>query len=141
MNAYLKVKIKSLAAEATIIHREERVHNIGARGRTRLKRQLRRMNDLTEAQRTRIERRLQAPTPTAMATFWGLRQHRTQDVRSESRSAQIAYGYLRGRTYQQIEGAAKSEPDWKRVQRLIEKYGPKGQTDLEAKLQAWREAV
>lgn len=62
-------------------------------------------------------------------------------ARSESRSAQIAYGYLRGRTYQQIEGATKSEPDWKRVQRLIEKYGPKGQTDLEAKLQAWREAV
>ena len=141
MNAYLKVKIKSLAAEATIIHREERQYNIGARGRTRLKRQLRRANDLTDAQRARIERRLQAPSATAMQTFWGLRHHRTYDVRSESRAAQVAYGFLRGRTYQQVEGSAKTSPDWKRVQRLVEKYGPKGQTDLEAKLQAWREAV
>lgn len=52
-----------------------------------------------------------------------LHRHRTFDVREEARAAHIAYGFLRGRTYHQIEKSCKSSPNWDRVQKLVEKYG------------------
>ena len=103
MKAYLKIKIKSLAAEATMIHREERRHNIGHRGRVRIRRQLARANDLTHAQRARLERRLAKP--------------------SESRASHIAYGFLNGLPYNRVEANCKTPPNWSRVEDLVRKYG------------------
>lgn len=141
MQTYLKIKIKSLAAEATMIRREERNHNIGHRGRVRIRRQLARATDLTPGQRARLERRLSAPNETALKAFWGLRHHRTYDVRSESRASHIAYGFLRGLNYKQIEGTAKSSPNWSRVEDLVKKYGD---DDIRVRMQRfaeWREAA
>jgi hypothetical protein len=81
---YLKIKIKSLAAEAKIIRKEERKQ----KGRLRE----------------------------------GLYLHRLLVVRAESRLSQIAYGFIRGRAYSQIEKNAKPF-DKKRVLSLIEKFG------------------
>lgn len=95
--AYLKVKIKSLAEEARIIRRME--------------------NDLKAKGPHNLE---------ARDTFWGLRNHRTNDVRNEARAAQLAYGFLRGRDYRQLESKSYSTPPLKRTTDLIRKYGRPG---------------
>lgn len=83
---YLKVKIKSLAAEARIIRQEtKRAKSLSIKN--------------------------------------GLYRHRIDVVRVEARHTQLAYGFLRGRTYQQIEHKAQVEPNWAKVRKMIEKYG------------------
>lgn len=73
-----------------------------------------------------------------MKTFWGLRHHRTVDVRDETRAALLAYGFLRGKKYRELEPNALSEPDWGRVFAIARKFGPGGPLDLA--LVNWREA-
>ena len=53
----------------------------------------------------------------------GLRLHHINVVRVEARHTHLAYGFLRGREYWQLERKAKEAPDWKKVRRMIEKYG------------------
>lgn len=81
----LRVKVKSLAAEAAIIRREER--------------------------RTREKLREE------------LALHRRTVVREAARNAHVAYGLVKGRAYEQMEGNAKSIPDWDEVTRMVKKYG------------------
>ncbi len=83
---YLKVKIKSLAAEAKIIRLETK-----------------------RAKRASIRD--------------GLALHRKGAVRFEARHTHLAYGFLRGREYRQIEQKAHTPPDWDKVRRMIERYG------------------
>lgn len=90
---YLKVKICSLAAEATIIRQME--HRWRPRWRSHQDQ-----------------------------TFFGLRSHRTCDVRREQRAALLAYGYLRGRAYQAIEFKCDEAPNWTRVGEIVLKFGP-----------------
>jgi hypothetical protein len=87
MSIELKVKVKSLAAEAKIIRLEER----------------------------------RASTPEARAS---LHQHRVGIVRLAARNTLLAYGYLRGRSYRQIEASCKRPPDWSAVEKMVMKYGP-----------------
>lgn len=99
---FLKVKIKSLAAEAHIIRTEER----RARGTLRDE----------------------------------LHNHRVITVRQEQRATLLAYGFLRGRTLAQIEPhslppSLRAQPDWKRVETMVKKYGSKEQRES---LDAWR---
>ncbi len=82
---YLKVKIKSLAAESKIIRLEEK-----------------------RARRVSIRN--------------GLADHRRGIVRHESRHTHLAYGFLRGKEYRQIEATAHEAPDWKKVRKMIQKY-------------------
>jgi len=96
---FLKVKVKSLTAEARIIRREEE----------------RSRGELRDA----------------------LRQHRREDVRREQRATQVAYGYLRGITYSRIEPNPLTEPDWKRVESMVNKYGG---TPMLTGLESWRKA-
>ena len=114
MNVFLKVKIKSLAAEARIIKREEQKRRKAWRSVTRAE--------------TKKETGRQAR---------GLREHRIGQVRPESRCALVAYGFLRGRPYKVVENSAKSEPDWDRVQRLIEKFGTDDVRELRQKFAEW----
>ena len=80
---YLKVKLKSLMAEARIIRLEE---------------------SRNKHFRT------------------GLALHRRTVVREEARLTGLAYGFLRGRAYDQIEKSER-EPNWDRVKKMIDKYG------------------
>ena len=108
---YLKVKICSLAAEATIIRRME--HRWKPRWKSH--------EDLT---------------------FFGLRSHRTCDVRREQRVALLAYGYLRGRPYQAIEFKCYEPPNWTRVFDMVRKYGPHATKEVVAKAVAeWSQQV
>lgn len=96
MRAYLKIKLLSLTAEAKIIKKEER-----------------KFFPYRNDEGTRRD------------IYWGLRHHRIFDVRSESRSANLAYGFLRGRPYAALEKTCRTRPDWSRVDVLIKKYGGK----------------
>lgn len=142
MHIYLKIKIKSLAAEATMIHREERRQNPGHRARVRARRFLdekTRINKAVDARSLTIsqaKRALRKPSETTLKTFWGLRHHRQYDVRSESRASHVAYGFLRGLDYKQIEGTAKSSPNWSRVEDLVKKYG---EDDIRLRMQRFEE--
>lgn len=81
---YLKVKLKSLAAEARIIRQEE------ARNK---------------------HMRL------------GLMAHRRDVVRPEARATHLAYSFLRGKRYADIERHVRTDPDWGKIQKMVERYG------------------
>ena len=53
----------------------------------------------------------------------GLALHRTGIVRREARHTHLAYGFLRGLEYRQMEHKAFEAPDWAKVRRMIERYG------------------
>lgn len=62
--------------------------------------------------------------------------HRVQVVRREARATHLAYGYLRGRSYQQLEASCVEPPDWKKIESMVKRYG--SPTAIEG-LKAWRE--
>jgi hypothetical protein len=66
-----------------------------------------------------------------------LHRHRVWDVRREARSAQLAYGYLRGRTYRQLESSARTEPDFARIGKLVSKYGGRAIEKANNELMEW----
>ena len=87
----LRVKVKSLAAEARIIRHEER--------------------------------------RTSGAIQSELRWHRTHDLRREARRSFVAYGLIRGKSTDRLEGRLKpgnelSDVDWKAIGVMLKKYGP-----------------
>lgn len=91
---YLKIKIKSLAEEARIIRHEER-----RIGYTNYKIRLRPVNDdQTDADNIICEYNDNIRN--------GLHQHRVLNVRHETRAALLAYGFLRGRDYIEIENSS-----------------------------------
>lgn len=53
--------------------------------------------------------------------------HRIQVVRGASRDAHLAYGFILGRTYEQMESKHTSgkAPNWAAVRTMLKKYGPK----------------
>lgn len=122
MKTYLKIKICSLAAEAKIIKREERrwFKHISSKA-------ISDPNKMGEP--IRIKHFYKKDHPLRMA----LRAHRIDDVRTECRSAHIAYGYLRGRCYKQIENKCYVAPNWERIAELIRKYGGSQYVNVEAR--------
>ena len=54
----------------------------------------------------------------------GLAVHRRGIVRHEARHAQLAYGFLRGRSYKQMEATCRpgNKPDFNKVKSSIERY-------------------
>lgn len=102
---FLKIKLKSLAAEVRIIKSQER--------------------------------KMRGPNWGACYQRSLLQRHRLDDIRPEIRATHLAYGYLRGRTVDQIESCAKTAPDWERVYAMVKKYGAYSQRDR-AKFDTWR---
>lgn len=104
MQAHLKIKIKSLAAEAAIIHREEIRHRDMAR---RL------------AGRQGYEKH----QATHQATRRTLHDHRVVQVRRAARYAQLAYGLLRGRDYRSVENTCKEFPSVELLTKEVARFG------------------
>jgi len=100
---HLKIKIKSLAAEAKFIRHEERK---------------------TKPQIERKEVTLSNGHVLRYQTgeYFSLHEHRTGTVRGTARESLLAYGYLRGRTYAQIEQKYHFPPDWKEVLKAIKRF-------------------
>jgi DNA invertase Pin-like site-specific DNA recombinase len=101
----LKVKIKSLAEEARIIIKEEQ----------------------KALKQARYQRRLDHKDfyPTGQKLYDSLYQHRKVDVGQEARSSILAYCFLRGKAYRQIEAKTKpgNGPNWRRVESIAKKFG------------------
>lgn len=57
--------------------------------------------------------------------------HRREVVRDEARHTHLAYGFIRGLTFDQMERTQRSLPDWNRVRAMTKKYGPKNFTEPE----------
>ncbi len=49
--------------------------------------------------------------------------HRNHVVGKEARLTLLAYSFIRGREYRQVEAKAETEPDWKKVLAMVERYG------------------
>src|SRR5665213_2472358 len=81
------------------------------------------VNLLSLMAESRIIKQQERKHKDGSAVRTGLKLHRIRDVRSETRSAFIAYGYLRGRTYAQVEPNPKTEPNWARVGDKVAKFG------------------
>ena len=111
---YLKVKVKSLAAEAIIIRQEE--------------------NKIRE----RLDRVPEEFKASNLDRLIGLASHRRKEVRDEARASQIAYGYLRGKSFERMESLANTHPNWHRVQKMVQGYGTRAQIDGYA---AWQKVA
>lgn len=103
---YLKIKIKHLTAEAKIIRHEEQ-------------------KTLKEARKIAGAQGKEAFYERACSEFLSMRQHRTVKVRDESRSTQVAYGFIRGKKYGVVENAGvDNPPNWSKVVTMVTTYGP-----------------
>lgn len=117
---HLKIKIKSLAAEAVIIKREEAKWKFAPYTNP-------------------FDNEYRGPHPM----FFSLRQHRLEDVRKECRHAIIAYGFLRGRSYKTIEAKCHEPPLWPRVIEIVRSFGgygilaPDKRKELHDQVLAW----
>jgi hypothetical protein len=114
----LRIKIKSLAAEARIIRHEE--HKL-TRGHRAPIPPVDLPPQMAARLRGKTERRGMIPWARAhqagtgeieaMETeYFSLHRHRTYDLRNEARAAQLAYGYLRGKPYAVVESPTGRKP-------------------------------
>ena len=71
---------------------------------------------------------------------WGpllneLHLHRVHEVRWAARDTHLAYGFIRGRTLQQMEANCNDEdwvaPRWESIRKMLKKYGPVGMLEPE----------
>ena len=138
----LKVKVKTLAAEARIIrsmaHRAAKPDH-----KLRLRHITDALTDTTLGENERwalvVERRLLKKRMQARGVIgrlrWELIHHRKTVLRKEARLTHIAYGLIRGRRYEQIEKSTRpekklKEADRKAIQRMLDTYGPLGESWL-----------
>lgn len=108
MQPYLRVKIKSLAAEARIIRHEE------VKYKPRIK--------------------------DDNQTYFALRYHRLA-IRGDTRSALLAYGILRGRTYRQIEAKCYEPPKLAQVRDNLVRFGNMSKEAASKLVTEWIEAT
>jgi hypothetical protein len=103
---FLRIKIKHLALEPALVKLEER--------RKRAK-----------AHYKALKASKAGNTP-AYEDPWlavEMRVHRLAVIRPEARAAQLAYAFLRGKSYASVEPTSKYAPPIQRVAELIVKYG------------------
>ncbi len=158
MLAALKVKLKSLAAEARIIKYEERKKIFAAR-KDELKikialnpgavqRKVESAKKPTLAARllnkkpvpVQYHEEMRARAAKARDGFHSLRNHRLEKVRKECRHSHLAYGFLRDVPYRRMEQSCHTEPDWKAVQSLIERFAEGDLRDHRQRFSSWKEA-
>lgn len=101
---YLKIKCVSLAAESKLIRNDE---NKRIRFAANARRSVHNIDYANYHDAVRA----------------GLYHHRKTVVRPECRSAHLAYCFLKGYKYEQIERTCYEAPDFYRIRRLIESYG------------------
>lgn len=103
MKSFLKIKIKYLVAESKI--------NKQFVGKTQQK---------TAKAKARVEAagRYFRPGFLAHAAY----RHRMDVVRPELRYSHLAYNFLRGRRYSQVESQCRQKPDWNRVFNIVKEF-------------------
>lgn len=65
--------------------------------------------------------------------------HRIFDLRRELRATQLALAVINGKKYRQVERLAYDQPDWNRIERLVEKYaGDWDSRDTKQRFAEWK---
>jgi hypothetical protein len=121
--AFLKIKIKSLAAEAVIIRKEENKYRNYSKSKFNI------VGD--SLQEVMAEGNEKASNRNKARDIWlSLKSHRKFDVRNESRSALLAYGYIKSTPYAKMESKCYNPPDLKRIAQLVLKFDPDSRKSL-----------
>lgn len=95
------------------------------------------------AAEAKIIRREESKAPTSWERIQ-LAAHRRGTVRLAARSANLAYAFLRGRSYRSVEAKCHTPPSWHEVEKLVQRYGwgvPYDNGDWNAwkkRLEEWR---
>ena len=117
MSLHLKIKFKYLSEESRIIKREE----------LKLRRKI----------QSRIEGR-----EARQLLRQSLHEHRKNVVRPAARSTHLAYGFLRGRSYRQMEDErTRTVPDWAAVEKMALRYGQSDSRDIKQRFEEWKSAA
>lgn len=114
----MRVRVKELAQEAKFIRHEE----------TKIKN-----NKLYRSDYFELSPDKQKIVNDMARDCYKLNSHRRHDVREAARAAQLAYGFLRGIPYKNIEGKRKLEKEYRfkhyilpEIKRLATKFGRLG---------------
>jgi hypothetical protein len=113
-NIHLKIKIKTLASEASFIRAEE--HKLRART-TYHRKQVKAATENSDEQK-----RHRRAANWTLSDRMDLMDHRKGVVRSAARTNLLAYGFLRGRSYEQMERYSEEEPDWIAIEKVVKRF-------------------
>lgn len=119
MSIYLKMKIKSLSAEARIIRQEEH-------------------KELKFGRRCKTLNLKEPYTTKHYSNYFRLHGHRTEDVRSEARHSLLAYGFLRGRDYLQMEQSAHTKPNFGRIEKIASRFSDMDKREFAQRFEEWK---
>lgn len=125
---YMKVKIKTMAEEARIIRKEEQ-KQMGWINFLCQKQSFRHGKDEPrpdERKWPEAKENAQEMSDAAYELFWGLREHRVQKLRREARINHLAYGFLRGVKYSDMEKGSYDFPKLKEIEATAKRFA----TDL-----------
>lgn len=100
---YLKIKIKTLVEESRIIRSHER------KAKARM-------------QKMKAKGLPEEKVRSAKETLLALKYHRRGVVRSAARSNHLAYGFLRGIPYAEMEAKCRFGPDWSEVEKIAARF-------------------
>lgn len=128
MKLFLKIKIKSLAEEARIIKFHERIA-------LRMCRRLRSgFDSRSPFKHNKKEKKPNLPAAKVddQTIEWSaphslrwsqIRDHRLKVLRTESRASNLAYAFLRGKSYSFVEKVgAKKAPDWSKIESIAYRF-------------------
>ena len=126
---YLKIKVVSLAAEARLIRKDERKQLKWARA---------------AAQNNAYGKGAEY-AQYHYKVFFGLQAHRKIDVRQESRASNLAYGFLKGRKFSEIERVSHNKntnpPNWTKVKNLVQRYGEGKEKEILQRFETWKDEI
>lgn len=139
----LKVKIKSLAAEAKIIREME----LKGKPIPLTEDRIRPSESIKDGHKFNTQKKPKIKRFYPESVRNSLYAHRTLDVRHEARSTQIAYAFLRGIPLSKVEAKPVKQaygygsPNWIRVFRIVEKYGNGTETQYNELLEWIKEHI
>lgn len=107
MKSHLKVKVFTLGAEMSYIHRQE----------------------IKWKEKARVARQKARDPKYLEDNFWSLRHHR-KELKVEARHTHLAYGFMKGRSYREMEqfcygdikGYGSTPPDWAKIEQMIDRF-------------------
>jgi hypothetical protein len=113
---HLKIKIKTLADEGRYIHAEESKLR-GYTDKLRKKAKKLAKSDPEQA------KKLRQWADQHLSDRMDLMGHRKDIVRPAARTNLLAYGFLRGRSYAQMERYSEEEPNWGAIEATAKRFG------------------
>ena len=95
----------------------------------------------------RIERKLKSKPgyrvdgSNTRKAFTSIQNHRRNDIRRAARHSHLAYGFLRGRAYAEIERSTYTNPDWDQVSRIAKRFSDEDERVVLQRFSEWKSAA